>query len=63
MQRFMLNLYYKKVRNATHCWITKALRDANYHPHFVPALQFEYINIQELASQLKHPEKFSGNVQ
>ena len=40
----------------------KVLRDANYQPHFIPALQFEYINTQELAGHLKHPESFSGNL-
>jgi len=45
----------------TACWIAKALRDANYQPHFVPALQFEYINIQQLADHLKHPNDYSGS--
>ncbi|XP_065892257.1 uroporphyrinogen-III synthase-like [Dysidea avara] len=38
----------------------KALRDANYQPHFVPALQFDYTNIHEVVNHLHHPETFSG---
>ena len=38
----------------------QALRDANYLTHFVPVLQFEYINVQELISYLNNAENFSG---